>query len=95
MLGMISNSTLVIGYYHGLILRGIDADQLIEEMLSTDLLTAHEQNYILSGHSLHHRNWLLLEHVRHLDSQSLLVFSELVQDMWPQIGLQLIAGSYS
>jgi len=91
---MISSSTLVIGYYHGLLLREIDADLLLEEMLSADLLTAHEQNYILSGHSLHHRNWLLLEHVRHLDSQSLLVFSGLVQDMWPQIGFQLIAGTY-
>ena len=49
---------------------------------------------ILFGHSSFHRNWLLLEHVRHMDSQALLAFSELVKDMWLQIGMQLVAGTY-
>ena len=89
---MISTSTLLIGYYHGLLLRDTNADSLIGDLYSTGLLTAHEQNVILSGHSFHHRNWLLLEHVRHMDSQSLLVFGELVKETWPQIGMQLITG---
>ena len=84
---------LLIGYYHGLLLRDINADLLVDEMLSTKLLDADEQSLISSGHSLHHRNWLLLDHVRHFDSQSLLAFSELVQDIWPHIGLQLVTGN--
>ena len=84
---------LLIGYYHGLLLRDIDADLLVDKMLSTKLLNADEQRLVSSGHSLHHRNWLLLDHVRHLDSQSLLIFSELVQDMWPHVGLQLVTGN--
>ena len=84
---------LLIGYYHGLLLRNVDADLLVDKMLSTKLLDADEQSLISSGHSLHHRNWLLLDHVRHLDLQSLLVFSELVQDIWPCFGLQLVTGN--
>ena len=61
-------------------------------MLSTELLNIHEQEIILSGCSVHQRNWQLLEHVRHLDTESLLKFSGLVQDIWPQIGLQLVTG---
>ena len=92
LLGSISNSVILIGYYHGLLLRDIDADLLVGEMLSLKLVNPHEHNLILSGHSLHQRNWLLLEHVRYLDSQSLKVFSELVCKVWPEIGLQLITG---
>ena len=93
--GTLSDSVILIGYYHGLLLRDIDADLLVGEMLSAELMNVHEHKLILSGHSLHHRNWLLLEHVRHLDSQSLQVFSELLHDMWPEIGLQLTTGSYN
>ena len=94
-LGTVSNSIIIIGYYHGLLLRDIDADLLVGEMLSAELVNVHEHNLILSGHSLHHRNRLLLDHVRHLNSQSLQVFIELVQDVWPEIGLQMITGNYS
>lgn len=90
--GAVSNSVILIGYYHGLLMRDLDADLLVEDMLLADLLNVQEQNLILSGYSLHLRNWLLLEHVRHLDSQSLLAFSRLVQDIWPQVGLQLVTG---
>ena len=61
-------------------------------MFSVGLLTACEQIVISSGHSVHQRNWLLLEHVRHMDEQTLMAFCELVQEIWPQIGLKLITG---
>ena len=93
LLGTVSTSVILIGYYHGLLLRDIDADFLVEEMLSVNLVNSHDRSLILSGHSLHQRNWLLLEHVRHLDSQSLQVFSILVCESWPEIGLQLTTGS--
>ena len=80
--------TLLIGYYHGLLLRDIDADK----MCSTRLLTDHQQTVISSGHTVYHRNWLMLEYVRQLDLESLLKFCELLQEEWPQIGTQLIIG---
>ena len=85
---------LLIGYYHGLLLRDISTDPLISDLCLTGLLTAQELNVILSGHSFHHINQLLLEHVRHMDSQAVLTFSELVKKVWSQIGTQLITGIY-
>ena len=88
----VSIPTLLIGYYHGLLLRDIDADPLTDKMCSTGLLTDNEQAAISSGHSVHHRNWLLLEYIRHMDQEILLEFCYLLQEGWPEIGLQLITG---
>ena len=87
-----STSTLLIGYYHGLLLRSIDADLLTDKMYSVGLLTSQDQAAISSGHSVYQKNWLLLGQVRHMDVQALLTFCELVQEIWPQVGSQLIAG---
>ena len=86
---------MLIGYYHGLLLRDTNADLLIDDLCYNGLLSTHEQEVILSGHSLHCRNWLLLEHVRHMDSSSLMIFSKLVKDLWPQIGIQLVTSMYT
>ena len=91
-LATLSSSTLLIGYYHGLLLRDTNADSLIGYLCYNGLLSAHEQNVILSGYSSHCRNWLLLEYIRHMDSSSLMIFSKLVKDLWPQIGIQLVTG---
>ena len=91
--GISSTSTLLISYYHGLLLRDTNSDSLIGDLYSTRQLSSQEQNIVLSGHSSYHRNWLLLEYVRHMDSQALLTFSKLIKDVWPQIGLQLVTGN--
>ena len=91
---MMSTTTLLIGYYHGLLLRSIDADMLTDKMCSVGLMTAHEQFVISSGYSVYQKNRLLLYHVQHMNVQALLTFCELVQDFWPQIGSQLITGMY-
>ena len=91
-LAMMTTSTLVIGYYHGLLLKSVDADELIDKMCSARLLTPHEQIVISSGHSVYQKNCLLLGHVRHMDVQALVAFCELLQEIWPQIGSQLVAG---
>ena len=88
----LSTSTVLIGYYHGLLLRDTNADVLINHLYHKELLLTHEQEMISSGHSLHRRNWLLLEHVRHMNPSSLLIFSKLINDLWPQIGIQLVTG---
>ena len=87
-------SLLLIAYYHGLLLRDIKVDSLIDALYCDELLTAYQQAVVLSGHSLYHRNWLLLEHARHMDTRSLLVFIELVKNIWPHIGIQLITGMH-
>ena len=92
---MMTTSTLLIGYYHGLLLKSIDADLLTDKMCSAGLLTAREQIVISSGHSVYQKNWLLLEHVQHMDVQALVTFCELLQEIWPQIGSQLIIGLYT
>ena len=89
-----STATLLIGYYYNLLLRDINADLLTEKMSSAGLLRDTDVSTISSGHSIHHRNWLLLEHVRHMDVEALMTFCELLQEMWPEIGLQLITGMY-
>ena len=95
LVGAVSVSTLLIGYYHGLLLRDIDADLLTDQMCSTGLLSVHEQTVISSGHTVHHRNWLLLECVRHIHPYYLLLeFCKLLQEEWPEIGSQLITGTY-
>ena len=93
-LGILPASTLLIAYYHGLLLRDTNVDLLMGDLYWNELLTAHQQAIIFSGHSLHHRNWLLLEHVCHMDTQSLSVFSELVKRVWPHIGIQLLTGMH-
>ena len=91
-LDMMSTATLLIGYYHGLLLNSIDADQLIDKMCSVGLLTAHEQNVISSCYSVYQKNWLLLEHVRQMKVQAVMTFCDLIQQIWPEIGVQLITG---
>ena len=94
-IGILPTSMLLIAYYHGLLLRDANVDLLMGDLCCNELLTAHQQVVIFSGHSLHHRNWLLLEHACHMDTQSLLVFSELVKKVWPHIGIQLLAGMHA
>ena len=91
---MMTTATLLVGYYHGLLLQTIDADLLKDKMCSVGLLTAHEEVIISSGHSVYQKNWLLLNHVQQMDVQAFLTFSELIQEIWPQIGSQLISGMY-
>ena len=91
---MDANTSLLIGYYYDVLLRDINADLITDKMCSAGLLTDCEQAIISSGHSVHHRNWLLLEYVRHMDMQALVTFCELLQETWPQIGLQLTTGTY-
>ena len=92
LLGAKAPTTLLIGYYHGLLLRDIDGDMLADEMCSGGLLTSHEQNVISTGHSVYQRNWLLLEYARHMDAQAFMTFCDLLQESWPEIGQQLITG---
>ena len=87
-------STLLIGYYHDLLLKYIDSNLLINKLYSNGLLTDSEKELISTGHSIHQRNQLLLEHVRHMQTKTLMIFCEYVQEIVPKVGLQLVTGSY-
>ena len=58
----------------------IDADMLMDPMSLNGLLAAHDQELILTGQSKHQRNWLLLEHMRHMEMQTLVKFCEIVRE---------------
>ena len=89
---MMTPQALLMNYYHDLLLSNLDADSLIEQMAG--LLTDQEQAIIFSGHSVHQKNVMLLEYTRHMDIQAVKSFCELVQEVLPQIGSQLIIGTY-
>ena len=93
-IAMASPLTLLIGYYHGVLLRDINADLLLDDMCSECLLNVHGQSLISTGHSVHHRNWLLLQHVQHMDNKTFSTFCKLLLKSWPEIGSQLFAGTY-
>ena len=89
---MASPLTLLIGYYHGVLLRDIKADSLVGDMCSGCLISTCDKNLISAGHSVHHRNWLLLEHVRHMKIKTYSAFCKLVLSLWPDVGSQLSIG---
>jgi len=89
---MISTYTLLISYYHGLLMRDIDVDQLNAKMLTSGLLTANDQNSLLASHSIHHKKYLVLETIRHMDEENMLKFCQILKEICPQICLQLNKG---
>ena len=91
---MASPLTLLIAYSHGVLLRDIAADSLFNDICSKHLLDINDQTIICAGHSVHHRNLLLLEYVRHMGTKEFLAFCVIVQNVWPEVGTQLITGMY-
>lgn len=73
-------------------MRNIDPCVVMDKMCSNGLLAPHDRDTILAGYSVYQRSWLLLEHVRHMKRQALLKFCECVQEILPQVVLQLVAG---
>ena len=58
------------------------------------LLTGSEEELISTGHSIHQRNQLLLEYVRHMQTVTVMIFCEYVQEIVPRVGSQLFEGKY-
>jgi len=75
-------------------MREINADTLVGKMATNGMLSTSDQELISIGHSLHQRNLLLLGCVQHMSTQTLLAFCELVQEVYPKIGFQLVTGNY-
>ena len=87
-----STSTLLIGYYYGLLLKDVCIEQLITKMCSSDLLTVHDKTIISTGYSGHQQKYILLEISRHLDAKNLTAFCKLVEEFNPNVGMQLNKG---
>ena len=92
--GMISTSSLLIGYYHGLLMRCIDVDLVRSKMWSSGLLSAHADDYISNCYSMHQKKCLLLEEVRHMNDNNVSAFCKLVEESCPYIGSQLTIGTF-
>jgi len=89
-----STSTLLIGYYHGVLMREINADTLVERMATNGMLSTSDQELISIGHCLYQKSLLLLRCVQHMSARKLLEFCELLQEVYPKIGSQLVTGNY-
>ena len=61
-------------------------------MCLNGLMTTCEGELILTGHSTHQRNRLLLKYVQHMQTATLMIFCEYVQETIPRVGLQLTTG---
>ena len=85
-------STLLVGYYHGLLMKINDVSLVIDRMSSNNLLTPNDQEMILAGHSIHQRTWILLECVRCMGMQAMVKFCEIVQEILAKVGSQLLTG---
>jgi len=88
-----STSLLLIGYYHGLLLRDIDVDQLSNVMCSTGLLTDVDKILLSTCCSIHHKKYLLIEIARHMDKGNLLQFCQAIQEVCPRIKCQMKKGN--
>ena len=66
----------------------------MDKMCSQSVLSPHDQAMILAGHSIPQRSWSLLECVRSMKIQDLVKFCEFVQEILPEVTLQLMAGTY-
>jgi len=89
-----STSLLLIGYYHGLLLRDIEVDQLSNVMCSSGLLTANDEILLSSSYSIHHKKYLLIEIARVMGKENLLKFCQAVQEVCPHISLKKGKGCY-
>ena len=91
-IGWILPSTLLIGYYHSLLLKNVDVNLMVDKMSSSNLLALNDQEMILAGNSIHQSNWILLECVRCMGMQALVKFCEFVREILPEVGFQLLTG---
>ena len=94
-IAMMSVSTLLLGYYHGLLLRDIDVDRLTDVMCSSGLLTTDDIVLLSANHSTHQKKCMLLAIARLTNDGSLLNFCQAVKEVCPRIGSQMKEGIVS
>ena len=66
----------------------------MDKMCSQSVLSPHDKEMILAGHSIHQRSWALLECVRSMKIQDLVKFCEFAQEILPEVAVQLMAGTW-
>ena len=91
--GDVSISTLLIGYYYGLLLRDLNVEETVEIMRSNDSLASQDQALVFSGYSGHQRKIILLEIIRQKDLKYISAFCELMIDFDLEIGSVLLKGT--
>ena len=73
-------------------MKTIDVNLVIDKMCSNKVLAPSDQEMMFAGHSNHQRNRIMLECVRSNGMQALVKFCEFMQEILPEVGLQLLAG---
>ena len=73
-------------------MRNIDVNLVIDKMCLNNLLAPSDQEMMFTAHSIHQRNWVTLEYVRSNGIQVLVKFCEFMQEILPEVGLQLLTG---
>ena len=86
----------LIDHYSHYLTTEMDSDLIVQHMLSQQLLSEQEVDTILSAASDYHRNCLITERVRLMDTQSLVSFCEILQkfDCQDHISSLLLNGMY-
>ena len=85
-------STLLVGYYYDVLLKYVNADQIVGEMISAELLSIQYQDIIFTVHSAYQRSRLLLLYTSYMNTQAFFVFSAVVRNHCPKIGSLLNVG---
>jgi len=90
---MIPTPTLLVGYYHGLLMRDVNYDLLMDKMCARGLLTGQDKELVFKGYSVYQRKCLLLDYAESMSTEQLVIFCDLVEELYPEIGTQLKIGT--
>ena len=66
---------------------------MVERLTACGMLSTSDQELISCGYSLYQRNYLLLGFVQQLPKNALSSFCEMVKEVHPKIGSQLVTGN--
>ena len=69
-------------------------DDLLLLMYNRGLINKNELDVVTSGPTRYHRNGLILEYVKQMDTASLLIFNEVLMESHPDITIPLMDGKF-
>ena len=78
-IAFIASTKDIIDHFSQYLTTEMDSDLIVQHMLSQKLINDQEFHTIISGTSDYHRNCLILERARLMDTQSLMCFCKILQ----------------
>ena len=89
----IANPYEVIDHFTDFLLLYLN-DDLLLLMYNHGLINKDEFDVVTSGPTRYHRNGLILEYVKQMDTASLLIFNEVLMESHPDITIPLMDGKF-